>query len=119
MGRTVLIVDDDAATCRLYAAYLGPEHEVLTCESGVEAVELVEGRAVDLVLMDLALPGLDGWMAMSLIRARRPGVPFLIVTGRSDPELEGRARTAGASGFLHKPVTQDQLRRAVTRALPA
>src|SRR5688572_15953046 len=117
MARTVLIVDDDAATCRLYTGYLGPEHEAVSCESGVEAVELVEARAIDLVLMDLNLPGLDGWMAMSLIRARRPTMPFLIVTGRSDPELEGRARTAGTSGFLHKPVTREQLRRAVNRVL--
>src|SRR5678816_4391071 len=102
MRRKVLIVDDDAATRRLYAAFLVKDAETVACDTGVGAVELVEKQAVDLVLMDLNMPGLDGWMAMSLIRARRPGVPFLIITSNSDPELEERARAAGAAAFLKK-----------------
>jgi CheY-like chemotaxis protein len=119
MRRTVLVVDDDAATRRLYAAFLEKDYEVVSADTGVGAVELVEKQAMDLVVMDLNLPGLDGWMAMSLIRARRPDLPFLICTSLTDPELEGRARTAGAAGFLRKPVTAESLRRAVDRALPS
>jgi len=118
MRRTVLVVDDDAATRRLYTAFLQTSHEVVAVDTGVAAVETVEARAVDLVLMDLNLPGLDGWMAISLIRARRPTLPFLIVSSTNDPEVEGRARTAGAAAFLQKPVTADALRAAVNRALP-
>lgn len=117
MRRTVLVVDDDAATRRLYQAFLQPSHDVVAVDTGVAAVETVEARAIDLVLMDLNLPGLDGWMAISLIRARRPSLPFLICTGATDPELEGRARVAGAAGFLRKPVTADALKNAVNRAL--
>jgi CheY-like chemotaxis protein len=116
MRRKVLIVDDDAATRRLYTAFLAKDVEILSCDTGVGAVEVVEKQAVDLVLMDLNMPGLDGWMAISLIRARRPDLPFLLITSGSDPELEGRARAAGASGFLKKPIHADALRQAVERA---
>ncbi len=118
MRRTVLVVDDDAATCRLYAGMLGGEHDVITADSGLAAVEQVEAHAIDLVIMDLNMPGLDGWMAISLIRARRPALPFLIATSNMDPGLEQRARQAGAAGFLRKPVSAASLRQAVSRALP-
>jgi CheY-like chemotaxis protein len=117
MARTVLVVDDDAATCRLYSAFLANDAEVVVADTGVGAVELVDSRPADVVIMDLNMPGLDGWMAMSLIRARCPTMPFVIVTGHTDPELEARARHAGARGFLRKPVTADALRKAVDRAL--
>jgi CheY-like chemotaxis protein len=118
MRRTVLVVDDDAATRRLYTAFLQGTHEVVSVDTGVAAVETVEARNVDLVLMDLNLPGLDGWMAISLIRARRPTLPFLIVSSANDPDIESRARSVGAAAFLRKPVTADVLRTAVGRALP-
>ena len=118
MRRTVLVVDDDAATRKLYHAFLGQDYEVRAVDSGVGAVELVEREPVDVVVMDLNLPGLDGWMAMSLIRARRPNLPFLIVTSLTDGELEARAKHAGAAAFLRKPVTKEALSRAVDRSLP-
>ena len=117
MGKTVLLVDDDAAATRLYARFLTGKCDVLTADSGVGAVEMVEAHPIDLVVMDLAMPGLDGWMAMSLIRARRPTVPFLVVTSLDLHDLEMRVRAAGAVGFLRKPVTAEQLQRAVERAL--
>jgi CheY-like chemotaxis protein len=117
MGRTVLVVDDDAATRRLYSAFLAKDAEVVSADTGVGAVELIDQRPADVVIMDLNMPGLDGWMAMSLIRARCPQVPFVIVTSQTDPDLESRARHAGATGFLRKPVTADALRQAVDRAL--
>ncbi len=117
MRKTVLLVDDDPSILRLFARLLGEEYLVLTADSGVGAVERVEAQPVDLVLMDLKMPGLDGWMAMSLIRARLPRVPFLVVTSSPDGDLEERARAAGAAGFLPKPVDGETLRRAVARAL--
>lgn len=118
MRRKLLVVDDDPQVFRLYAAFLAADYEVLGSETGVGAVELVEAHEIALVIMDLNMPGLDGWMAMSLIRARRPTVPFVIVTSVTDGDLETRARTAGAAGFLRKPVTAETLRRAVDRATP-
>ena len=117
MAKTILIVDDDTAVSRIYASLLAAEHTILVADSGVAGVEMVEAHPVDLVIMDLNMPGLDGWMAMSLIRARRPALPFIVATSLHDPTLEARAQAAGAAGFLRKPVSADALRRAVARAL--
>jgi CheY-like chemotaxis protein len=114
----ILIVDDDAAAQRLYRTYLTSEgHEVECASSGLEGVEASERSSFDAVVMDLNMPGLDGWMAMSLIRARRPQLPILILTGDANPDLEQRAQTAGAASFLIKPCTPKVLTRALAAAI--
>lgn len=114
----ILIVDDDAASQKLYRTFLQSEgHEVETAGSGLEGVESTEKIAFDAVVMDLNMPGLDGWMAMSLIRARRPNLPILILTGDHGQDLEERARVAGAAAFLIKPCTPKNLNRAIASAI--
>lgn len=118
MKGRILFVDDDAAAQKLYRAYLQSEgYEVVTASSGLEGVEASERHDFDAVVMDLNMPGLDGWMAMSLIRARRPDVPTVVLTGDTGPDLEARARTAGAAAFLSKPCLPEVLIRAVAVAI--
>ncbi|MDB4968185.1 MAG: two component sigma54 specific fis family transcriptional regulator [Myxococcales bacterium] len=113
----VLFVDDDPAASRLYKSYLSAEgHEVIIADSGIEAVEAAERSAFDVVVMDLNMPGLDGWMSMSLIKARRPKLPVVVLTGEVGKDLEARAKTAGAAGFLTKPCQPDNLIRALKKA---
>jgi CheY-like chemotaxis protein len=100
----VLFVDDDPAAVRLYRSYLAADgHEVVIAASGIEGVEASEREPFDVVVMDLNMPGLDGWMSMSLIRARRPKLPVVVLTGSTGRDLEQRAAKAGAAGFLSKP----------------
>jgi two-component system chemotaxis response regulator CheY len=114
----ILFVDDDPAAQKLYRAYLQSEgFEVVVASSGLDGVEASEKQAFDAVVMDLNMPGLDGWMAMSLIRARRPTLPAVILSGNTGADLEARARTAGAAAFLSKPCPPDVLVRAVTVAI--
>lgn len=114
----VLLVDDDAAARKLYRTQLvASGYEVMEAASGIEAVETSEKGNFHAVLMDLNMPGLDGWMAMSLIKARRPALPIIILTAMTEGDLEARAKTAGAAGFLTKPCTSDTLARAVARAI--
>ena len=113
----VLFVDDDPAASRLYKSYLSAEgHEVVIADSGIEAVEAAERNTFDVVVMDLNMPGLDGWMSMSLIKARRPKLPVVVLTGDTGKDLETRAKTAGAAGFLTKPCQPDRLIRALEKA---
>jgi len=113
----VLFVDDDPAASRLYKSYLTAEgHEVVIADSGIEAVEATERNTFDVVVMDLNMPGLDGWMSMSLIKARRPKLPVVVLTGDTGKDLETRAKTAGAAGFLTKPCQPDKLIRALEKA---
>ena len=115
----VLIVDDDPAARRLYGAFLRSKAmEVHEAESGIEAVQRVEQTLFDLVLMDLDMPGIDGWMAISLIRARLPEMPMVILTALTGVDFKDRASKLGVHEILHKPCPHDQLMRAVERALP-
>jgi len=113
----VLFVDDDPAAARLYKSYLVAEgYEVIVADSGIEAVEATERGQFDVVVMDLNMPGLDGWMSMSLIKARRPKLPVVVLTGEVGKDLESRAKTAGAAGFLTKPCQPDALMRTLKKA---
>jgi CheY-like chemotaxis protein len=113
----VLFVDDDPAAARLYRSYLAAEgHEVVVATSGIEGVEATERDKFDVVVMDLNMPGLDGWMSMSLIKARRPKLPVVVLTGDRGNDLESRAKTAGAAGFLVKPCPPDLLIRTLKKA---
>ena len=81
---SVLIVDDDAGARRLYGAFLRSKGmEVHEADSGIAAVQRVEQHSFELVVMDLDMPGIDGWMAISLIRARLPDLPMVILTAMS------------------------------------
>jgi CheY-like chemotaxis protein len=114
----VLIVDDDPAARRLYGAFLRSKGmETHEAESGIEAVQRVEQTTYDLVLMDLDMPGIDGWMAMSLIRARLPKLPMVILTAMSGSDFKDRAAKLGVHELLHKPCAHDDLLRTVERAL--
>jgi CheY-like chemotaxis protein len=114
----VLVVDDDSNARKLYGSYLKQKGmEVHEAESGIEAVQRVEQSAFDLVLMDLDMPGIDGWMAMSLIRARLPELPMVILTAMRGDDLKDRAAKLGVHEVLHKPCRGDELLRGVERAL--
>jgi CheY-like chemotaxis protein len=113
--KRILLVDDDAAARRVYGAYLtAAGFAVEEAESGMEAVVRCEKAPFHVVVMDLDMPGLDGWMAMSLIRARRPNLPMIILSALTDAEVRQRAHKAGAD-FVGKPASQDELTRSVRR----
>jgi two-component system response regulator FlrC len=120
----VLVVDDDPAARRLYGAFLRSKGmEVREAESGIEAVQKVEEAAFEketafsLVVMDLDMPGIDGWMAMSLIRARLPHLPMVILTAHRGEDFQARANKLGVYEILYKPCPHDELLRAAERAV--
>jgi CheY-like chemotaxis protein len=67
--------------------------------------------------MDLAMPGLDGWMAISLLRARCPSTPVVILTNSSGAEVEQQALHAGAAAFLSKPCAPELFTRTISRVI--
>jgi signal transduction histidine kinase len=112
-ARRILLVEDDAivaAVIRGLLERLG--HAVRHAVNGLEALaELAQGP-FDLVLMDLDLPGLDGFQVARLIRQHEaPGehLPIIAVTARTGGDDEARSRAAGMDGFLRKPLTGAQL----------
>lgn len=109
---TALIVDDDPFFQRLLSQHLASLNvQATSVASGKEALELLENKRFDLILMDLRMPGMDGLSTMKAIRRgegeEQRRTPILTVT--SAREEEERCRTAGMDAFLPKPITLEQL----------
>ncbi len=114
----ILIAEDDGLVARgLERVVQGLGHSVTgTAGTGRRAVELARTAPPNLVLLDIALPDLDGIAAAREILAVRP-VPIIIVTGHGDPDFVERAAAAGVMGYLLKPVSEPALRAGIQVAL--
>ncbi len=107
----ILVVDDVPVNVTLLQTMLVPEgHAVVAAHSGEEALEILRNMPVDLVVLDVVMPGMDGIAVARAIRSdpRRAGLPVLMITaGDADPKIE--ALDAGADDFLQKPVDRAEL----------
>jgi adenylate cyclase len=110
-GGTILVVDDLAQNIRLLEAVLAPRgHTVVAAQSGSEALERVAAEPVDLVLLDILMPGMDGYAVCRALR-ENPATSFLpvvMITASGDQEKIA-AIEAGADDFVTKPFDQAEL----------
>jgi adenylate cyclase len=107
----ILVVDDTPANVRLLEAVLGPRgYEMLTAGSGPEALEAVTTKRPDLVLLDIVMPGMDGYEVCRRLRATPAGavLPVVMITA-SGNEQKLLALDAGADDFIAKPFDQAEL----------
>ena len=108
----VLVVDDHPAFRRALSSALRMVKSIeVAGEAGGGVAATQQARALDpdLVIMDLSMPDLDGIAAMREIHQARPKLPIVILTAHADPGVEREAREAGASGFLAKGVSLEDL----------
>ncbi len=124
MPHSVLCVDDDRNLCQIIAKALeGEGYRVLTAHDGDAGLAAFDAETPDLVLMDLLLPGKDGFEVVEGIRSRaNPAceTPVFLISGCSKtPAYEERAAGLRVDAFLTKPVPLDQLLEQVAKALPA
>lgn len=115
-GGTVLLVDDDPlvrSVAQRLLERLG--YQVLTADDGREAIELVRERHRDLlfVMLDFAMPVLDGAEALPIIRSIREDLPVLMVSGYDETETSERLRSLRRVEFLNKPFSSSQLREKI------
>jgi two-component system cell cycle response regulator DivK len=117
----VLVVDDVADNRDLYAEFLAfAKVDVDTAETAEEALAKLESERFDVVVMDLALPGMDGWEATKRIKSdpRYAGVTVLVLTGHVLREHVDRAQKAGADEVLTKPCLPVDLLAAIQKHVP-
>ena len=118
-GRRVLLVEDDPVVATVVQDLLRQQgHAVQHAAHGLAAMAALEADRFDLALLDLDLPGLDGFQLARLLRARGEGLPLLALTARADGDAERESLAAGMDGFLRKPVTGAMLAEALA-AVPA
>ena len=113
----ILIVDDDRLLQNSLTAILRERHQPLVAGSGEEALGLLERTPVDLVLLDVRLPGMDGIATLTSIRARHPEVPVIMMTAYEDTATVIAALRAGAHDYLVKPLEIEMFELAVNKGL--
>jgi CheY-like chemotaxis protein len=123
-GRTplVLIVDDYDDNREMYSSYLEfAGMRVAEAANGKEALAKTAELMPDLIVMDLSLPGVDGWQATRIIKedARTRHILVLALTGHALEGASQGAREAGCDGFLTKPCLPEDLCREIERMLAA
>jgi class 3 adenylate cyclase len=117
---TVLAVDDSADNRELLRRYLAREgHTVLTASSGAEALEILQREAVDVVLLDLIMPGMDGSEVLKTIKENSAwrAIPVIVISGRQDMDGIIACIEAGADDYLFKPFNQVLLQARITAGL--
>jgi two-component system OmpR family response regulator len=119
----VLVTEDETVMANLVRQALSEEgHDVEVVASGERAIDAVRESSYDLVLLDVMLPGLDGFATCRRIRERGAGMPVLMLTARDDVDDRVRGLDAGADDYLCKPFSLDELLarvRALLRRGPA
>ncbi|MBN2823865.1 MAG: response regulator [Campylobacterales bacterium] len=111
-GKTILIVDDDSRNIFSLSALLQQAGaSTLHALNGQEALEVLKGNAVDLVLMDIMMPDMDGYTAMGEIRKMQTfaSLPIIAVTAKAMKEDKQKCIEAGANDYIAKPIEKDGL----------
>ena len=109
MPKTVLTIDDDNAITELLAMLLRTHgYEVVTANNGEEGVKFIKEKNPHVVVLDLMMPGLDGWQVCKRVR-EFSNVPIIILSALDDPAMIASALDAGADDYLVKPVSSSIL----------
>jgi DNA-binding NtrC family response regulator len=115
---SILLVDDDSAFRHVMSGELRRQgHDVATASSGEEAVEALERREPEIVLLDLRLPGMDGLATLKAIRAGHPSVEVIMLTGHGSIDTAIESIREGAFDYVTKPCPLDEIQIRVERAI--
>jgi CheY-like chemotaxis protein len=107
--KTILIVEDIELNIDLLTQILEEEYNILVAKDGAQGVELTEKHRPDLVLMDISLPVLDGYEATRAIRRTFSSLPIIGLSAHAMQGDDQKAKAAGCTDYLTKPVDEDLL----------
>jgi DNA-binding NtrC family response regulator len=113
----VLVVDDDPGVRESFRLILEDHYDVVDVEDGTSALDVVRGSAVDLVLLDIRLPGMDGIEVLERIKAVDEGIEVILVTAVKTVRTAVAAMKLGAFDYVTKPFEEDELLALSRRAL--
>ncbi|HEX4458006.1 MAG TPA: response regulator [Polyangia bacterium] len=121
MMKRVLLVEDNPHNRKIFSGMLTHSgFEVVEAEDGHQAIAAMAKQLPDIVLMDLSIPGIDGWEVTRRFKAdaRTKAVPIIALTAHAMRGDEERARAAGCDHYLAKPVSPKKVVEEVRRFLP-
>ena len=113
----LLIADDDPGFREVLRFVFEPHFRLVEASSGEEAIEIVQTRAIDLVLLDMHMPVLTGLETLRIVKSLKLVLPCIIITADPTEELRRDAAAAAAFTVLRKPVHRTELMSTVSTAL--
>jgi DNA-binding response OmpR family regulator len=106
----ILIVDDDKNTRRLYQAVLENEgYQVFMAENGNAALDVMDQEHIDLVIVDIMMPGMDGYEFTKVLRETSDSLPILMVSAKQLPEDKKKGFLVGTDDYMTKPVDEEEM----------
>ncbi|MCJ7782180.1 MAG: response regulator [Acidimicrobiia bacterium] len=120
MQPSVLVIEDSASVRRLIDVCLRPLNaEMRFAEDGLIGLDAARAAAPDVIILDIGLPGLDGWEVLSQLRSGPStlDIRVLVLTAHAQPEMADRAAAGGADAFMTKPFRPNELRDSVEALL--
>jgi two-component system nitrogen regulation response regulator NtrX len=115
--RAILAIDDEPSILRSLEGVLDDEgYRVFTAMSGPKGLSILMTEKVDTVLLDVWMPGMDGIETLERIKERHPEISVILLTGHGSRETAAKAFRLGASDFLTKPVSLDNLLDSIEKA---
>ena len=116
----MLVVDDDERLREFVRVNLEMEgYTVREAASADEALAAIEDQAPELVLLDVVMPGIDGWQMLQRMQERHGSIPVIMFSGKVDDQLAAERRERGARGFIGKPFDPQQLIERAKQLVPA
>jgi two-component system chemotaxis response regulator CheY len=117
--KTVMLVDDSAAIRNIIKNGLVAHYEVVEAENGKDALAKIGSRGIDLFLLDVNMPEMDGLELLAQVRKipRFSSVPILMLTTETKDELRAKGRELGASGWIVKPCEPEKLLGAIQKLI--
>ncbi|MFA6499310.1 MAG: response regulator, partial [Desulfurivibrionaceae bacterium] len=118
MAKTILIIDDEASIRESLSGILSDEgFQTLSAEDGQQGLALLEEEQVDLVLLDIWMPGLDGLEVLKRIKESQADLPVIMISGHGTIETAVQATKMGAYDFIEKPPSYDKIILSINNAL--
>lgn len=115
--KNILVAEDNESNYILMTYILRRYYQYQRAKNGLEAVDAVERGGIDLVLMDLKMPVMDGLEATAKIKEKYPSLPVVALTANAFESDREQAMSAGCDDFLSKPVSSEKCLAAIERLI--
>ncbi|MEA1891961.1 MAG: diguanylate cyclase [Campylobacterota bacterium] len=110
-NKTILIVDDIEANIDILLKLLGDEYDILVALNGDSALEILESEQVDLILLDIMMPQMNGYEVCSILKSKEnlKSIPIIFITAKTDEDSIEKAYEVGGSDYITKPFKPREL----------
>lgn len=115
--KQILVAEDNASNYKLIQFILGRQYSVIHANDGSEAIELYKKLRPDLILMDISMPGMDGYMATEEIRKISPDVPIIGLTAYAYATDREKGIECGMNDYMTKPIIAATLRAKIKETI--